>query len=114
MDYKYNLVDTIPQNQIKLALQEAGWEIAISPSENSVTTANREIRNWLIYKVVVYMEVVPIGPKHVRLLIHPYRVFVTGTRSKIPFLKSGIRRRVINDINLIFESYDIVAVGEDL
>ncbi|MCY4170079.1 MAG: hypothetical protein OXF08_00590 [Bacteroidetes bacterium] len=114
LDYEYSPKDTIPFYQIESALQEAGWSIATSPSDNSVTTADREIQNWLLYRIVVYVEVIPIGPQHIRLLVHPYRVYFTGSRSKIPFLKPGIHRKVIRKINHVFESYNIVEVGRDV
>ena len=75
---------------------------------------NRPIRNWLLYKVVVQVEAVPIGAQHVRLFVHPYRVYPSGSRSKIPFLKRSIRRRVVRDIDRVFESHGLVAVGTDM
>jgi len=113
LDYQHNEHVIIPRDQIELALQEAGWTVTVSPSDNSVTTANREIRNWLFYKVVVYVETIPISQRHVRLLVHPYRVYITGSRSKIPFLKSGIRRSVTKEITQVFQSYGLTAVDPD-
>ncbi len=113
-DYKHDFNGTVPLIQIEQALIEAGWELLPSPSPNTISTSYREIRDWLLYKVVVQVEAVPIGAKHVRLLVHPYRVYVTGNRSKIPFLKRRIRRRVIHDIDQTFRSYDLIAVEADL
>jgi len=109
-DYRHNFDGNIPLDLIETTLIQEGWEIVDSPSANTVTTAERRIRNWLIYKVIVYVEVIPISSKHARLLIHPYRVFITGSRSKIPFLKRSIRRGIINDLDRAFESHNILTV----
>ncbi len=93
---------------------EVGWELLPSPPPNTVSTMHRQIRNWLLYKVVVQVEAVPIGAQHVRLFVHPYRIYPSGARSKIPFLKRSIRRRVIRDIDRVFASYELIAVGTDL
>ena len=113
-DYEHGFTGSPPLQQIEEALKEAGWELTTAPSPNAVATVDREIRDWLLYKVVVQVEAVPIGTRHVRLFVHPYRVYVTGSRSKIPFLKRGIRRRIIRDIDQAFQSYDLVAVGTDM
>ncbi|MCY4158894.1 MAG: hypothetical protein OXE92_04125 [Bacteroidetes bacterium] len=113
-DFKHNHSNSPPLRQIELALMEAGWELTDSPSPNAVSTVEREIRNWFLYKVVVQVEVVPVGSQHVRLFVHPYRVYVTGFRSKIPFLKPGIRRRIVHDIDRAFESHNLIEIGTDM
>ena len=109
-DYQHNFDGHLPVDLIEEILIESGWKIVDSLSPNTVTTAQRRIRNWLVYKVIVHVEVIPISPKHARLLIHPYRVFITGTRSKIPFLRRSIRRSVISDLDQAFEAHNIVTV----
>lgn len=113
-DYEHNYNDAIPLSQIEEALIEAGWELLPSSPPNAISTVNRQIRNWLLYKVVVQVEAVPIGVQYVRLFVHPYRVYPSGSRSKIPFLKRSIRRRVIRDIDRVFEAYGLIAVGTDM
>ena len=113
-DYEHNYNDGVPLSQIEEALIEAGWELLPSSPPNTVSTANRQIRSWLLYKVVVQVEAVPIGARHVRLFVHPYRVYPSGSRSKIPFLKRSIRRRVIHDIDRVFESHGLIAIGTDM
>ncbi len=113
-DYQYDFNERVPVVLIEEALIKAGWELIPSPSPNTISTTYREIRDWLLYKVVVQVEAVPIGARHVRLLVHPYRVYVTGNRSKIPFLKHRIRRNVIHDIDQVFRSYDLIAVEVDV
>lgn len=113
-DYEHNYDGNVPLSQIEEALIEAGWELLPSSPPNAVSTVNRQIRNWLLYKVVVQVEAVSIGARHVRLFVHPYRVYPSGSRSKIPFFKRSIRRRVIRDIDQVFESHGLTAVGTDM
>ncbi|MCY4674296.1 MAG: hypothetical protein OXD43_11145 [Bacteroidetes bacterium] len=113
-DYEHASEDHVPLHRIEEALVEAGWELIPPPAPNAVATAERQIRDWVIYRVVVQVEAVPVGSRHVRLFVHPYRIYATGSRSKIPFLKRSIRRRVIYDIDRVFESYNLVAVGTDI
>jgi len=113
-DFEHDLTGKLPLDYIQSALVEAGWELADAPSPNAVATTERTIRDWFLYKIVVQVEVVPIGAQYVRLFVHPYRVYLTGSRSKIPFLKSGIRRRIIHDIDRVFESYNLIAAGTDM
>lgn len=113
-DYEHDsgFPDLLPS--IEEALVEAGWELIPPPAPNVVATADRQIRDWIIYRVAVQVEAVPVGSRHVRLFVHPYRIYATGSRSKIPFLKRSIRRRVIHDIDRVFESRNLVAVGTDM
>lgn len=113
-DYEHDIDVKIPLNRIEEALREAGWDLIPSLSPNSIATIDREIRDWGFYKVFVQMEAVPVGRRHVRLFVHPYRVYPNGSRSKIPFLKRRIRRRIINDIDRVFASHGLIAVGTDM
>ncbi len=114
-DYEHDgLADSSLLHQIEEALKETGWELTSPPSPNAVATAEREIRDWLLYKVVVQVEAVPLGTRHVRLLVHPYRIYITGSRSKIPFLKRGIRQRVVRDIDKAFQARNLTLVGTDM
>lgn len=113
-DYEFDPGNPALLSSIEEALVEAGWELIPPPAPNGVATADRQIRDWVIYRVVVQVEAVPVGAKHVRLFVHPYRIYATGSRSKIPFLKRSIRRRVIHDIDRVFESRNLVAVGTDI
>lgn len=113
-DYEHDSEYSVLLPRIEEALVEAGWELIPPPAPNTVATADRQIRDWIIYRVVVQVEAVPVGSRHVRLFVHPYRIYATGSRSKIPFLKRSIRRRVIHDIDRVFESHNLVAVGTDI
>ena len=113
-DYEHESGNPALLPSIEEALVEAGWELISPPAPNAVATADRHIRDWIIYRVVVQVEAVPVGSNHVRLFVHPYRIYATGSRSKIPFLKRSIRRRVINEIDRVFESRNLVAVGTDM
>ncbi len=93
---------------------DTGWTLLPSSPPNAVLTVNRPIRNWLLYKVVVQVEAVPIGDRYVRLFIHPYRIYLSGSRSKIPFLKRRIRRQIVHEIDQAFETYGLISVGTDM
>ena len=100
--------------RLEQAFLDAGWLLVEGTAPNAVTTGFRTMRNWGLYKVVVQLEAVPVGDMHVRLFVHPYRQYITGSRSKIPFLKGRIRRSVIRDLDVSFSQNDLRAVGTDI
>ena len=110
-DYEVQTVDQPIAERIEQALTEAGWESIPASAPNAVATQERKVRTWGLYSVVVSLEAVPVGEGYVRLYLHPYRQYFTGNRSKIPFLKSSLRRSVLKDINEAFESQGLVALG---
>jgi hypothetical protein len=81
--------------RIQNALQAAGWELASSEITNVVRTEPQTLSRWGIYKVTAYLEAVPVGEDHVRIYFHPYREYVTGGRSKIPFLTEGVQEELL-------------------
>jgi hypothetical protein len=95
---------TIPELReiIEDALLDAGWMIADETVEPAVTTQPRTHARWLIYRVTVELEALPLGGNHVRVLIHPHREYAWGTRSKYPYLTAPIRRRVMPDLERAF------------
>ena len=97
--------------QIRTALQDAGWEIADSAAPNVVTTAERKMNTWIFYKIVASLEVAPFGDGFVRVYIHPYRHYVGGSRSKLPYLKRNLERIILSDLNPAFEEQGLVYIG---
>lgn len=97
--------------RIQAALADAGWTETESAAPNVVSTAPRSLNNWGIYRVVVSLDVVPIGEQHVRVLFHPARRYFTGGLSKIPYLDSGLRRALLPDLNEAFSKQDLYPVG---
>lgn len=98
-------------DRIRAALADAGWDEAASAAPNVVSTEPRQLSNWGIYRVVVSLDVVPVGEQHVRVLFHPARVYFTGGRSKIPYLGSGLRSALLPDLNEAFEAQGLYPIG---
>lgn len=92
--------------RVHAALEDAGWEIVEDSMAPSIATITAPIthRQWGLYRISVFVEAVPMGERHVRLLIHPYREYVWGRKSKLPFLTSSLRRSVVADLNEAFEA----------
>jgi hypothetical protein len=97
--------------RIRAALAEAGWEEAPPASPNVVSTEPRQLSDWGLYRVLVSLDVVPIGSRHVRVLFHPARRYVTGGRSKIPYLSSGLRQALLPELNEAFEMQGLYPIG---
>ena len=70
-DYEHDSRNPDLLPSIEEALVEAGWELIPPPAPNVVATADRQIRDWIIYRVAVQVEAVPVGSRHVRLFVHP-------------------------------------------
>lgn len=97
--------------RIRRAVQNAGWEVTNSVAENVVATEPRLVNRWGLYYTEVSIEVSRVNDTFVRVLVHPYRVYFTGHRSKMPFLKRSIRRAVFTDLEESFDAEGIVAIG---
>lgn len=110
-DYEVQTENRSIAERIEDALTEAGWESIPASAPNAIATRERKVRTWGLYSVVVSLEAVPVGEGYVRLYVHPYRKYFTGNRSKIPFLKSSLRRTVLKDLNEAFQNQGLVALG---
>jgi len=97
--------------RIRAALADAGWTETDSAAPNAVSTETRSLSNWGIYRVVVSLDVVPVGEHHVRVLFHPARRYFTGGRSKIPYLDSGLRRALLPDLNEALSKQGLYPIG---
>ncbi len=113
-DYAVNIRGASVEERLRSALEEAGWDLAPRGAGNALGTTPRRLRHWGLYSVVVTVEVVPVGTDYVRLFVHPYRHYVTGNRSKIPFLKGSIRRRVLADLDRALEERGLDAIGTSI
>ena len=94
-------IDVLPR--IRAALTDAGWNVSEAATPNVIATERRTLSEWGLYRVEVYLEAAPIGGEHVRLFIHPQRRFITGGRSKIPFLAPSLRRSILPGLNEAFQ-----------
>ena len=97
--------------RIQDALRSAGWEVAAEPPPNAVATEARTLRNWGLYRVVVELEVVPLGTEHVRVYFHPYRRYLFGGRGKMPFLTRSLQRSLLPDLNEALEEEGLYVIG---
>lgn len=103
--------DAVVLERIEEGLQEAGWSLADPVTDNIVATGERSFRNWGLYSVRVSLEVAPIGGDYVRLMIHPYREYAWGTKSKIPYLRKSLARSVLSDLHESFEDRGLAFIG---
>ena len=97
--------------RIRTALAAAGWEEGPQAAPNVVSTEPRTLSDWGLYRVLVSLDVVPIGDRHVRVLFHPVRRYFTGGRSKIPYLNSGLRQALLPALNEAFEAQGLYPIG---
>jgi hypothetical protein len=97
-DYQVTTADTPAADRVKAALEEAGWQVRASDTPNVIATEERTLTHWGLYKIEASLEVATLGDEHVRVFIHPYRHYVTGGRSKIPFLRRRLRGLVLPDL----------------
>ena len=97
--------------KVRIALVDAGWELAQPDVANVVKTEEQTLTNWGLYKVTAYLEAAPLGGNYVRVYIHPFRKYVTGGQSKVPFLLSSVRSRVLPPLNQALEEQGLTSVG---
>ncbi len=81
-------------DRIERGLHEAGWNPVAGPTGNVIATEMRRFRQWGLYSVEVELEVAPVGGEYVRLLVHPFRIYFTGAKSKVPYLRGSLARAV--------------------
>jgi hypothetical protein len=96
---------------VREALVEAGWTPAPSVSPVAVSTDVRTVSDIGLYRTEVSLEAVPLGGRHVRVFFHPYRRYLTGGRSKVPYLGSGLRRRLLPPLAAALERRGLAAAG---
>ncbi|HET6567478.1 MAG TPA: hypothetical protein VFG50_05895 [Rhodothermales bacterium] len=96
---------------IRTALADAGWDVQPSPLENAVRTKPRTLSKWGLYRVTIYVEAVPIGGNYVRVFFNPYREYITGGRTEIPYLKKSLQAAVLPALNEAMEERGLEAVG---
>ncbi len=104
-------VSAAARDTLRQALEEAGWTLAPSPDHAALLTETRSLNNWGLYRTVAYLEVVPVGERYVRVMIHPYRKYITGGRSKIPYLNTNLRSAIVPELARALARRDVVAVG---
>ena len=110
-DYTVQPSDAPLEARIEAALLEAGWQPEPGEAPNVIATEERTLNEWGLYRIVASLEVVPVGDDYVRLYVHAFRHYFTGSRSKIPCLKKGLRGQVLTDLNKSFAANGLTALG---
>lgn len=91
-------------DRLRSALTAAGWTEAAPVAPNVLSTEPREFGHWGLYAVLVSLDVVPMYERYVRVQFHPVRRYVTGGRSKIPYLGGGLRQAILPELNEALEA----------
>lgn len=99
------------RNRILAALQDTRWTAVPTSAPHVVATDTVTMRRWGLYRVEVSLEVAPVGDRYVRVFVHPYRVYFTGARRKIPYFKRRLRRTILPELARAFESQGLYAIG---
>lgn len=97
--------------RLRSALRQAGWEEGEAVAPNVLSTRPRSFGNWGLYEVTVALDAVPMDDRHVRVLFHPLRRYVTGGRSKLPYLSGSLRRAILPDLDASLEAYGFERLG---
>ena len=97
--------------RLRAALGEAGWTEGDAASTNVVSTESRIFGDWGLWRVLVSLDAILVGERHVRVQIHPVRRYVTGGRSKIGYLGRGLRGAILPDLNSALEAHGFYPVG---
>ena len=112
-DYEEVRADTVEDDlhaRVRDALEDAGWQQAPAPAPNVVSTAERTLSNWGLYRIVVSLDVVPLDQGFIRVQFHPRRVYFTGGQTKLAYLDSGLRRTLLPPLNEAFEKHGLIAL----
>lgn len=111
-DYAVPVVErTALLDRIRTAIAEAGWEEGVPFAAEVVTTEPRVMQRWGLYYVDMRIDVLPVGERHVRVIFHPYRHFVTRSRGKIGYLTRRLERAVVPELSAAFERQGITLLG---
>lgn len=97
--------------RIKAGLNASGWTVADAVTSNVIAAEPRKFREWGFYSIEVDLEVAPVGGNYVRLFIHPYRIYFTGAKRKIPYLRGSLARSVLKDLHEAFEAQGLEHIG---
>ncbi len=110
--YDYRLPDTTRPSlhSVAQALDAEGWKVTW-PDSLHLETAPRSLQHWGLYRVVVRLEAVPVDGRFVRVFIHPYRQYITGRRSKIPYLPAGLRATLLPQLHAALKAQGLEPAG---
>lgn len=98
-------------DRIRAGLDAAGWNVSEAVTPNVIAADSRKFREWGIYSIEVDLEVAPVGGNYVRLFVHPYRIYFTGAKRKIPYLRGSLARSVLKDLHEAFAEQGLEHIG---
>lgn len=98
-------------DRIRAGLDAAGWTVTEAVTDNVIAAESRKFREWGLYSIEVDLEVAPVGGNYVRLFVHPYRIYVTGAKRKIPYLRGSLARSVLKDLHEAFDAQGLEYIG---
>lgn len=110
-DYQVPKDETPVEQRVANALAAAGWDTVGVNVPNAITTEEKTLSHWGIYKVTATLEVTPLGQNHVRVFVHPYRHYITGGKGKIPYLTPSLRSKFLKPLNEAFLAEGLAVVG---
>jgi hypothetical protein len=90
------------------ALEAAGWTVDPTASA-ALTTQPRTFTRAGVYRIEAHLEALPLAGGHVRVLVHPYRVYFDGARSKIGYLPQSLRRSIAPDLDAAMQEHGFTA-----
>ncbi|MEM8599267.1 MAG: hypothetical protein AAGF99_05055 [Bacteroidota bacterium] len=93
------------------ALLQADWTLAGTYGASTLRTEPRTVSNLGLYRTEVTLEVIPLSGGYVRVHIHPYRHYLVGGRSKLPYLSPGLRRALLPGLEKAFEAEGLQMLG---
>ncbi len=99
------------EQRVTTALADAGWDTVQVDVPNAITTEEKILSHWGLYKVTATLEVTPLGANHVRVFVHPYRRYLTGSKGKIPYLTPRLRSKFLTSLNAAFREQGLTVVG---
>lgn len=94
------------------ALEQAGWTPEPGAAGAKVLrTGPRTVGNVGLYRTEVTLEAVPLNGGFVRVYFHPYRHYLIGGRSKLPYLNPGLQRALLPALEDAFQAEGLELLG---
>lgn len=114
-DYAYEdgraPVADVETDTLRQVLEASGWTVVPGATDRVLATEARTFRRWGVYSVEVELEVAPVAGPYVRVLVHPYRHFFTGGRTKIPYLRRSLAGDVVETLSEAFADAGLMFMG---
>ncbi len=110
-DFEHESETLDVRDRVERALADSEWQLDDEFDQTVITTQTRTFRHWGLYRVEASLQVSEVDGDYVRVLINPYRVYLNGRRSKLPYLKKSLGRAVMKDFRNELTEVGLVAIG---